>query len=75
MSFNNIQGQDIITDAQNVSAQFTVNDDGTQQYNDFNWYVVNYVDEAIPISQSSGTYEWISFQSSQFYELLQDIRS
>lgn len=72
MSFNDNQGQDIITDAQNVSAQFTVNDDGTQQYNDFNWYVVNYVDEAIPISQSSGTYEWISFQSSQFYELLQD---
>jgi len=78
MSFNNIQGQDIVSDAQNVSAQFTVNDDGTQDFgpdsspSQYNYRVVNYTDEAIPISQSNGTYEWIDFESSQYYELLQD---
>lgn len=70
MSFNNSEGQDIITDAQNLTGIFSAEDG--QSATNFAWNEVSYANTVQAISQSNGTFEWIQFESSIYWELLQD---
>ena len=70
-SFLNTQGQDIITDAQNLTSRFTAStNDNTDQFNStFQDITFPYPD--IPISQSDGGYDWINYNNTA-YTLVSD---
>jgi hypothetical protein len=73
-SFSNTQGQDIITDAENLtgdfSASFTDNPDLEIPYSiNSGGTDVLFPAEVIPISQSNGLYEWIGFDDNTTFKL------
>lgn len=72
-SFSNTQGQDIVTDAENLtgdfSASFTDNPDLTVPSSIGTNIDVLFPAEVIPISQSNGLYEWIEFIDNKTFKL------
>lgn len=72
-SFSNTQGQDIITDAENLtgdfSASLTDNPDLIVPSSIGTDVDVLFPAEVIPISQSNGSYEWIEFIGDKTFKL------
>lgn len=72
-SFSNTQGQDIVTDAENLtgdfSASFTDNPDLVIPSSIGTNIDVLFPAEVIPISQSNGGYEWIEFINDRTFKL------
>jgi len=71
-SFSNTQGQDIITDAQNLTSRFTASlSDNTSQFNS-TFQDITFSYPSIPISQSDGGgYDWIEYDNIA-YTLVSD---
>jgi len=68
-SFSNTQGQDIITDAQNLTSRFTAsfNDNGFLDWEQ-NYTEIEFPFAVIPISQSEGGgYDWIEFTNDKTF--------
>jgi hypothetical protein len=71
-SFNNSQGQDILTDAQNLISRFTASEaNNTLELGLGESKIVNFPATAVAISQSNGTNEWIDFTTNNTYTLVQ----
>jgi len=71
-SFNNSQGQDIITDAQNLISRFTASEaNNTTELGIGESTIVDFPATAVAISQSNGTDEWITFETNNTYKLVQ----
>lgn len=73
-SFSNTQGQDIVTDAQNLTSRFTASfsDNGSLDWQR-NYTEIEFPFAAIPISQSEGGgYDWIKFDNDKEFILIND---